>query len=92
MKLIKFGIPLIGLMLSSVAAQADTAQGKMLQEKNCTKCHDSTVYTRPDRRITSLAALQERVNGCTKPAGVKWSQQQTMDVVDYLNTEFYHFK
>ena len=92
MKLMKFGFPIFGLMLGSFAVHADAGLGKALHEKSCTKCHDSSVYTRPNKRVKTLAALQERVSGCTKPAGVKWSKQETMDVVEYLNTEFYHFK
>ena len=92
MKLIKFGFPFLGLMLSSFAAHADMAQGKRLQEQSCTACHNNSVYTRPNRRITSLAGLQKQVGGCTRPAGVKWNQQQIKNVVEYLNKEFYHFK
>lgn len=92
MKLIKFGFPIFGLMLGSFAVHADVSHGKALHAKSCTKCHDSSVYTRPNRRVKSLAALQQQVSGCKKPAGVTWSKQETMDVVEYLNTEFYHFK
>ena len=92
MQLVKYAFPILGLMLSGVAAQADTTQGKQLVEKNCTSCHTTSVYTRPNKQVNSLAALQHRVNGCEKPAGVKWSEQQTKDVVEYLNKEFYHFK
>lgn len=92
MKRIKYGFAVTGLMMVSLATQADPAQGKKLADKSCTRCHDSSVYTRPNRQIRSLNALQHRVNMCEKPASVNWSDKQTGDVVDYLNTEFYHFK
>ena len=92
MKLIKFLLPILGLTICSFNTQADTAQGKLLQEKNCTRCHDNSVYTRANRQVNSLSALKGRVAGCEIPAGVKWTKQQAMDVVDYLNKEFYHFK
>ena len=79
-------------MLSSMTAQADVAHGKSLVEKSCTVCHSSSVYSRPDRRIKNLAGLQKQVSGCTRPAGVSWSQQDISDVVEYLNKTFYHFK
>lgn len=92
MKLVKFGFPLLSLIFSSFAVQADAGHGKVLQDKSCTKCHDSSVYTRPDRRINNLAALQQQVSQCKKPAGAEWDKEATSDVVDYLNTEFYNFK
>ena len=92
MKLIKYGVPILSLMLSNFAAHADVGHGKALEEQSCTKCHDSSVYTRPDRRIKSLAALQQQVSRCTKPAGAEWDKEEMSDVVEYLNTEFYHFK
>ena len=92
MKIMKLAIPVMALMLGSFTAHADTAQGKMLLEKDCTKCHDSSVYTRSNRQVRSLGALQQRVRGCEVPAGVKWSDSQLNDVVNYLNKEFYHFK
>ena len=92
MKHIKYSCLTICLLLSSFAAQADVARGKLLLEQNCFKCHDTSVYSRPDRRIKSLAALQAQVTRCPKTTGAKWNQKQIADVVKYLNKEFYHFK
>ena len=92
MKLMKITLPVVALMLGSFTAQANTAEGKILQEKHCTKCHDSSIYTRANRQVRSLGALQQRVKGCEVPAGVKWSESQLNAVINYLNTEFYHFK
>ncbi len=92
MKLVKFGFPIFGFVLGSFTAHADVGHGKALEEQSCTKCHDNSVYSRPDRRIKSLAALQQRVNMCKKQAGAEWDKEETADVVEYLNTEFYRFK
>ena len=92
MKLVKFGFSILGLMLGSFVAHADVGHGKALQDQSCTKCHDSSVYSRSDRRIKSLTALQQQVSRCKKPAGAEWDKEETADVVEYLNTEFYHFK
>jgi len=81
-----------GLMLIGFAVHADVAQGKKLAQQSCTQCHDTSVYTRPDRQVRSLDGLQHRVNQCERPASVSWSKKQTADVVEYLNKTFYHFK
>ncbi len=92
MKLNKFVLPVIGLMLSSSAAYADAIAGKILHDQSCMGCHDTSVYSRPDKGIKTAAALQAQVSRCTKPAGAEWSKQDVMDVVEYLNKDFYHFK
>lgn len=76
------------------------AQGKALHDKACMQCHSSltngdpnSMYTRDDRNITSLGALEKRVGYCMQAAGVQsqWSEQQRDAVVEYLNSEFYRF-
>jgi mono/diheme cytochrome c family protein len=92
MKSIKFIILLPVLMSSYVNADDDAVRGKLLHEQSCTKCHDTAVYSRPDKRITSLGALQGQVRRCTRPAGAEWDKQDIADVVEYLNRNYYHFK
>ena len=38
----------------------DAVKGKQLHSQDCVACHDSSVYTRPDR-IKSLSGLEQRV-------------------------------
>jgi mono/diheme cytochrome c family protein len=90
-------IIILSMALLSGVAQADTsdpvmAQGKALHEDKCTSCHGTEVYTREDRRVTSLGALSHQVNNCMKgPANANWSVAETNAVVEYLNTKFYKF-
>lgn len=77
---------------------ADIERGKQLHEENCLKCHTSimggdpnSIYTREDRRIGSLAALDKQVRRCKTSLGVSWPDDQIDDVVTYLNETFYKF-
>lgn len=92
MKLIKSGFSILCLSFACLVVQADSGEGKILHDQSCTACHDTSVYSRPDKRIKTLAELQGQVSRCTKPAGAEWSQQEVSNVVNYLNTDFYHFK
>jgi mono/diheme cytochrome c family protein len=67
--------------------------GKALHAKHCTGCHDSSVYTRPDRKMDSLDALKDRVELCENAAGVTrlWTKEDVSDVVAFLNANFYKF-
>lgn len=93
MKSFKSNLLLPILIIGSNAyADVDAVRGKLLHEQSCTKCHDTSVYARPDKRINTLGALQGQVSRCTRPAGAEWDKQDIADVVEYLNRNFYHFK
>lgn len=92
---------LFGLGTSFLAntQAADLKRGKELLEENCIKCHASMVggdgskiYTREDRRIDSLEALNKQVHRCKNSLGVSWPEDQIDDVVAYLNHKYYKFK
>ena len=71
---------------------ADLDNGKALVEANCTKCHDARVYTRPDRRVTTLEGLTAQVRRCELSLGLKWFDDDIGDVAAYLNENYYHLK
>lgn len=84
------------LFLPVASAQAalpgDGAKGKQLHEAYCTKCHDSSVYTRKDRRVHSLDALKGQLEACSHAANKAFSAAQRQDLVKYLNDQFYRFQ
>ena len=82
-----------GLLASAAhaAVPGDSASGRRLYEANCTGCHNSSVYTRPDRHVRSLDALQQQLAGCGHMVGKEFTAAQTRDLVKYLNDRFYHF-
>ncbi len=83
------------LLCASLAVHAangpDIALGKRLHNQSCLSCHNPSVYTRPNHKIRSLAALRTQVTGCRQAVGVHWSPAERADVIDYLNRTFYHF-
>jgi hypothetical protein len=82
-------MPFILLLAGMPAAQA--ADGKQLVEKNCTSCHDDSVYTRKDRRVTTLEGLKKQVKRCELNLGLKWFDDEINAVADYLNDTYYRF-
>jgi len=78
---------------------ADSANGKQLHDAHCQSCHasltdgkPSQIYTRADRRVTSLSGLNSQVNRCKSSVGVTWFDDEVADVVEYLNSNFYKLK
>lgn len=79
----------LGTMCSAYAAKFEA--GPFLQN-NCTRCHDDSVYKRPDRLVNSLTQLDSRVRMCDANFGTKLFDDDIAAVVDYLNTHYYHFE
>ena len=71
---------------------ADAGHGKTLQEKNCMGCHDDSIYTRKNRKVSSLHGLQKQVMRCELSLGLQWFDDDVADVTEYLNSSYYHFK
>lgn len=88
-------LPALLLAASTGAAAAllpgDAANGRKLHAQQCTACHDSGVYTRPDRRVRSVEALIGQVNGCVRQTGAGLNRDQVNDVVKYLDDAYYRF-
>lgn len=93
MKSILFASLLILLMPNAYAASlpGDSAEGKRLFDAHCTECHQTDVFMRKDRKVQSLAALQEQLVGCSHAAKVDFSASEMQDLLKYLNDQFYHF-
>jgi cytochrome c553 len=91
---IMVGWLLLLAMVAPTAAPAFAANiehGKTLVEQHCTRCHDTGVYSRPDRRIGSLDALKNQVKRCELSQSLHWPQPNIDDVVAYLDAAFYKF-
>lgn len=81
---------LMSLLSVSVNA-ADIENGDSLHADNCVKCHDSSVYTRANRRVTSMPKLGAQVRMCKDNLGITWFDDEVEDVTMFLNKKYYHF-
>ena len=82
------------LMPSAYAAAlpGDSADGKRLHDANCMGCHDTAIYTRKDRLVRSLDALEKRLGDCSHMAKKEFSAIETQNIIKYLNDQFYQFR
>lgn len=79
---------LIGSFSASAATDIDA---HTLLQQNCTSCHGSEVYTRPDRKIRSLSALKTQVETCNTNLDKGMFPQEVDAVANLLNQEYYKF-
>jgi hypothetical protein len=83
---------LTALLTSGNYVLADAERGQQLHDKHCMKCHDTAVYTRENRRVTSQDALAKQVKRCELNLGLRWFDNDVNDVVQFLNQSFYKFQ
>ena len=78
------------LVVSAVAAQSHTnnARGADLYDNHCQVCHDTQVHVR-EGRITSIDVLRAWVDAWSVHADLEWTDADTDDVTQYLNSRFY---
>jgi mono/diheme cytochrome c family protein len=74
------------------AEPADPINGKKLfEESRCMGCHTADSFTKPDRKVKNLAALESQVRRCDANLSTNWFDDQIMDVVTFLNQSYYKF-
>jgi len=69
----------------------EKVDGKSLHKKYCSKCHNSSVYTKADRKIKSLDSLEKRVRGCDANIGSNLEPEELKAITTFLNREYYKF-
>ncbi len=92
-------LSLLGLCLFAAGSQAaDAKRGAKLHDEQCVACHaarfgnnGNDIYTRENRRVTSLPGLQKQVNRCKNNLQIVWFDEDVADVVAHLNATFYKF-
>ncbi len=81
----------ISLLALAHGAHAAEFDAKTYHDNKCMGCHDTGVYTREDRRVTSMAALESQVARCDANLGTKLFPDDLSLLVDHLNTSYYKF-
>jgi len=75
----------------SAADMPSLERGRALYENHCVVCHTPKVHSRPDRIPLTLDELRKIVNDFAKSESLHWSEEDTEDVVWFLNQTKYRF-
>ncbi len=87
-------LTIAGLLASGVTfAGGNAANGKKLfTASKCNQCHGTEVFTRKDRKVKNLAALEAQVRRCDSNLNTNWFDDEIIDVTAHLNKQYYKFK
>ncbi len=87
------------LIASGAVAGPLPEQGKSLHEQHCVACHTrlgggdpGALYSRPDRRVDSRAALERQVRACRDNLGLRLFDEEVAALAHYLDRTWYRFE
>lgn len=55
-----FSLLICAITFSTSSSAADIGNGSELHLESCTRCHDSAIYTRADRKVQNLPTWELR--------------------------------
>ena len=89
--LLTFLFLVTGYSLPALAEAEESIDAKSFVQEKCSNCHDSSIYTRKDRRVDSLSRLNSQVRMCDAQLGTSLFDEDITAIVNYLNDSYYHF-
>ena len=89
----KTKITLIGTLIFTSIVYADHSEAKELfDDAKCMECHNNEDFKPRENKVNNFDKLHKAVKRCAYNNSISWFDDETLDVVKYLNKEFYHFK
>ena len=70
---------------------APSSRGELLYVNQCLGCHESNVHIREKQKAKTIPAIRGEVTRWAKELQLKWTLRDIADVVDYLNSRYYHY-
>jgi len=98
-----FSAVLLSTAILSTSAQADDLfskadinAGKALVDAHCIECHaskyggdGSAIYTREYNKVKTSKGLVAQIRNCNTMLGLKWFEDEEINVAAYLNQTYY---
>ncbi len=83
----------ISVLLTTTFINADEKRGEELfMEAKCLECHETTSFKHNEKKVNNIHKLKQKVKACEFNTNTGWFDDEVMDVVDYLNKKYYHYK
>jgi len=89
----KFIIFTTVVLVSSILYASDIKNGQELfNEAACMECHNKEDFKYNEKKVKDMKKLYNSVEACAINNDAGWFDDETLDVVHYLNKEYYKLK
>jgi mono/diheme cytochrome c family protein len=78
-------------LVAQAQATPGASRGELLYRNHCIACHSTSVHWRDRRLVTDFGTLIAQVGRWERNAGLGWTSEEILDVVQYLNATIYRF-
>ncbi|WP_428087153.1 hypothetical protein [Candidatus Thioglobus sp.] len=72
-------------------ATPNIADGALLYEESCAKCHHAPYQSLGWEEMSNKIELSHMIKACSNHFQLEWNQQDIKDTTEYLNAEFFFF-
>ena len=84
---------LISLLFCNVLLFGDSDEAKELfTDAACMDCHNNEDFVAKKNKVSNFKKLCASVDACRFSNEADWFDDESLQVSDYLNKKFYHFK
>lgn len=84
---------IISCLLSSITLYAQYSDAEELfDDASCMSCHDEMDFVPKAGKVDSFKGLIRVVNACRFANDITWFDDESLDVVRYLNHKYYKFE
>lgn len=84
-----------GLLVLSASLYANEAYAngeELFNEAKCMECHNREDFKQDVKKVKDIKVLHQRVEACAINSDAGWFDDETQDVVHYLNKKHYKFE
>lgn len=89
----------LSIQAEELFPKADIKAGKALVDAHCINCHASKygsdgsgIYTRENTKVKTSKGLIAQIRNCNTMLGLKWFEDDEINVAAYLNQNYYKLK
>ena len=83
----------IALLLPfTILAEPNYADGKLLFEESCEKCHRTPYQGLGWNDMLNLVELRHMIGACSDHFHLDWNKQDIDDALHYMNSEFFQLE